>query len=357
MIYYAHVNEDNFVENLCLHAGSYMNLFSIAGSGERTISLLDDTRLKHVFVVDVNKEALHLTALKIKALQYLSIEEYLFFIGGKEDPQRNRLKTFKNLAPLLSHSCRTYWENNIAEIKRGLLKTGHFETFLDKIRPLLRIWLGSSFYNQFREPEGKLGRITKWRWKFLKYLFSQRWTYVLFGLRDPAFTGPSATLAVIPHAIDRTLAEGRFHQSFMNHLVFLGNLSEMSREDMPLSLNPDFLLKVKKRLNNLEIHFIHDDLLNALKQTDNKFFHNAFFSLSDILSFEAYEYIRQVLQIIQTKSTGFAKALLRTFLRNQLDRNTLDRYLEPYGKITDLSNLERTGMYQVFDINIENESS
>lgn len=350
MLYYSHINEDNLVEHQCLHEGLYESLFCIAGSAERLIALLDKPTLKNVFVIDLNSDALYLSELKIKALQFFSVEEYLKFGGVQDVPAYERLKMFDRIAPNLSDDCLHFWRENQAAIKAGILHTGHFERFLKKIRPLLMLWLGKSFYRQFKESQPELPRFTALKWQILTYLFSRREAYLLWGLRDPAFTGPGSSLAVIPSAINHTITEKRFHTSFMNHLIFHGDLKSMKKEELPLSISAEFLLKVKENLPRLKLHYIHGNMLDALKSIEKRHFTNAFFSLSDLLSFESYDYVEQILAWINTNCLSSCRIILRAFVRNRLNKEAIKKYLSIYGSVTDLSEFERTRMYQVFKI-------
>ena len=112
MIFYSHVNEDNFVERKILNSESYKDLFCIAGSGERLIALLDNPHLKRVHIIDNNKEALHLTELKLAALQTFSVDIYLDFIGVT-DGKSNRIELFKKIKKELRVDCASFWQDNL----------------------------------------------------------------------------------------------------------------------------------------------------------------------------------------------------------------------------------------------------
>ena len=81
MLYYSHVNEDNNIEREIVFHNKPSTIFCISGSGERLISLLDTPGLKKVVAIDFNPEAQFLLNLKLTAIQNLSVNSYLDFIG------------------------------------------------------------------------------------------------------------------------------------------------------------------------------------------------------------------------------------------------------------------------------------
>ena len=81
MIYYSHVNEDNLVEKNWMDQNFFQNLICIVGSGERVLGIMGHGSLEQIFAVDSNIESLYLLELTLKALEKLSVENYLEFIG------------------------------------------------------------------------------------------------------------------------------------------------------------------------------------------------------------------------------------------------------------------------------------
>lgn len=355
MIYYSHVNEDNLLEKNILKSDAYKNLFCVAGSGERLLALLGNSNLQNVFVVDANEEALFLTELKVKALQYLRVEEYLAFVGFASSSQKTRFATFQQFSNRLSPACRKFWEENASYLEEGILQIGHFERFLKTVRPILKAWLGKSFYQLFQQSKASLKGFPTLRWEILKCFFAQTFTYRLFGNKDVAFVGKKAALECIPQGIEKTIEENCFDKSFMNHLIFHGDLSNMRNADLPLSLNEAYLKKVKLQLQKVKLQYIHNDLLKVLKQMDSLFFDHAFFSLSDLLSFVDVNYLVALLKEIKNKGNTKNRVILRAFARNRLDEYLIQDYLQDFGSLKDLSPMERTRIYQVFDLKISHE--
>lgn len=211
MIFYSHVNEDNIVEKYCMNQTSFQNLVCISGSGERVLALMDHSSLNQLFVIDSNIEALHLMELKLKALEKLSLKNYLEFIGI--NPSKNRVPTFEFLKSELSNASHIFWENRVSSIKKGVVHIGHFEQFLARFRPFFKVFLGKSFYRCFEKDFTEIDDFPHWRWQLLKRIYAQDWAFKLGGSKDIAFISDDANQALIPNgllisdAIQNTLSE------------------------------------------------------------------------------------------------------------------------------------------------------
>ena len=83
MIYYSHINEDNWVEKQLMDQGHFERLVTVCGSGERVISLLSHPHLSKVDVVDINIKALFLLELKIQLLIQYPPELIPLLLAGK----------------------------------------------------------------------------------------------------------------------------------------------------------------------------------------------------------------------------------------------------------------------------------
>ena len=71
----------------------------------------------------------------------------------------------------------------------------------------------------------------------------------------------------------------------------------MKEKDLPPSLQKNVLHSVKQRLINgsIKIQYHHTDLLSFIKTEKDKLQQPAFYSVSDVLSFENNEYMQDVL--------------------------------------------------------------
>lgn len=349
MLYYSHVNEDNRVEKNLLLATGCTTIVAVAGSGERVIALLDDDRCTHVHVVDVNEEALFLLQLKLAALEELSIEDYLGFCGYAGSTKLNRMAWYNKLTNKLTLPCKMYWDSNITIVKNGIAGAGHFEKFLQRIRPVINNFLGKGFQAAFTGNPVSSIKFPQTRWKLLSYFFSRRWVYKLLGNKDAAFTSKDAAISHIPSALNEIIYKGEAGSCFMAHLIFKGSLQEMNEADLPPSLQKNVLQKIKERLNasTITIHYHHTDILDYSQKIQASSGKPVFYSVSDILSFETNDYMRQL--ISKTALPGNT-IIWRTFLRNRNNGNANTWFSDNGFTVEEQSNKESTRMYQVFSV-------
>lgn len=354
MIYYSNINEDNFVERRLLNAGSFQDLFCIAGSGERLISLLDHPSINRVYVIDHNEEAIFLIQLKLMALKKLPIKTYLVFVGANLG-QINRIELFEKFKEDLSLSCRNYWEDRLEFIDKGVLNSGHFERFLSRIRPLLRRYLGKDFYGCFKKPLSSNDHFPFKKWAVIRYIFSKRWAYLISGNKDLSFIAKDADQCRIPDALHQTITENKVSQNCLFHLVFQGDFDEMSKDFLPPSMDTKVLEKVKMKMKekDFEIYFHQEDVLEFFQRFEFDQTARCFFSLSDILSFHKLDYIKKLLIPIKHKTSNDALIVLRAFLRNRMEIGQLNELETEFGHVIDLTEQEQTGMYQVIGLEIK----
>lgn len=350
MLYYSHVNEDSCIERQLLQQENYPTVIAIAGSGERVLALLDNPHIKKMIVVDSNIEALFLLQLKLAVLTKYSTDDYLKFIGHDKVKNDIRFTYFESIKNELTSGCRLFWEKNKSVIEKGILSAGHFECFLNRVRPILNFFLGEKFYLIFKNKNSHSKHFPKMKWKLIAYFFSQKWVYRLFGNKDLAFISTDARNKNIPEAITKIISEGKANSNFMMHLIFKGSLKEMNEEQLPFSLQKKVINTIRERIANkeIEIEYWHDDLLTLIKNNTRKLELPIFYSVSDILSFESFEYLDELIE----NCTKDKKSIIvfRSFLRNQLTKTELIMLSKKNGKMKRHDDWESTKMYQVFSV-------
>ncbi len=353
MIYYSHVNEDNKVEESFMNSATFENLVGISGSGERVIALMAHPYLKKVAAVDTNVEALFLLELKLIALEYLSIEKYLEFIGYSKSS--SRWEIFVLIKKELSAPCKEYWEKQPNAIKNGILFCGHFEKFLERNRPLFKLFLGKNFYKCFEKPIQDISSFPTWRWYLVKSIFSQRWAFRLTGNKDIAFVSSDAECQHIPKGLQKVMDENLVSQSFMFHLVFKGHLNEMNPEALPPSLKIENLKKIKQALqeNRIEVSYHENDITMYLQKYSRSIEGHTFYSLSDILSFYSFSNLESLLNTISKNENEKHWGVVRAFVRNRLGEKELSQLRKRLGELIESTHLERTKMYQTFNFKIK----
>ncbi|MFZ9388384.1 MAG: DUF3419 family protein [Chitinophagaceae bacterium] len=349
MLYYSHVNEDSRAERELLKATSNNTIVAVAGSGERVIALLDEENCRHIHVVDVNEDSLFLLELKLTALKTLSIDEYFQFCGFSPSGKQRRTEWYKSFSDKISIPCRSYWNRNMAVIEAGIVYAGHFEKFLDRIRPLMNFFLGKGFKVAFKGNPVTSKEFPRTRWNLLCFLFSRRWVYKLWGNKDAAFISEDSAIREIPSALNEIIYHGEAGACFMTHLIFKRSLREMHEADLPPSLQKSILGRIKERLNGsaITIQYHHTDILDFSMKMESSIKKPAFYSISDILSFESNDYLRQLLHV--SARTGNT-IVWRTFLRNRNNGITNNSLINSHRIIKEHTDIESTRMYQVFSV-------
>lgn len=107
------------------------DVLSIASGGDNSFALLLSNP-RSVTVVDRNPAQLHLAELKMRAMEHLSYDEFLGFIGVRSSPDRKR--AYAALRPFLTKAAREFWDGHRAIIRDGLLFAGKYERFFRLIR-------------------------------------------------------------------------------------------------------------------------------------------------------------------------------------------------------------------------------
>lgn len=326
-------------------------VYVVAGSGERVIALLDHPSLETVHLIDNNWHALYLCELKLVALQHLSVDDYLAFIGF-DTAQKDRAASFHGFKHKLSEPCRVYWEAQMTTLTQGILYCGHFERFLKAANPFIRLFLGKRFFQCFTTPKSDWRNFPSFRWAIVKRSFSYKWTYRLFGMRDIAFVSADSARSAIPKALQKSMDEDKAKHSCLFHLVFKGHLKDMPEASLPPSFQKPVLSKIKALLEEgrLSLNYHCGDALSLIKAFPYDQDKARFFSLSDLLSFADMAYMTALLEHIATIPAGASRVVFRSFVRHRLNKDLVSELRLGFGNMVDLSAEERTHFYQVYQI-------
>jgi len=349
MIYYSHVNEDNRAEREIILQNNLENCVVVSGSGERAIGLLGH-HIKNCFALDVNLEAQYLLELKILAIRTFSSDEYFKFTGHFISDKNTRLKQFLQIQDGLTLDCKEFWLKHQSDIGKGLFNIGHFEKFMNRVRPLNRLFLGKKFLQSLEKPYSECKGFPNMRWKFILWLFGQRWVYLLMGNKDIAFIAPDGQTHLVSKGFDRVLKADIAHESFLHHLSFNGHLRAMKAEALPPSLQTQILGDIKAALNtDLSINYYTGDLKEEIAK-EQLYFDNCFYSVSDILSFVDFDYVINLLENIKKAGKSNVHLVLRSFLRGRIEAKQLEKIKEYVREVTDLSDRDYSGNYQLLHL-------
>lgn len=255
LIRYANCWEDADVLLRGLNPDPRSKILSIGSAGDNSFSLLT-TQPELVVAVDVNPIQLFLIELKRAAIQELSYEEVLQFLGFRLC--ENRLQLFDQIKQVLSEDCLNYWEQHRDQLSLGIITQGKFEGYFQLFVRRVLPWIhtqkrveallapkSASEQNVYYE-----SRWDTWRWRFLFKLFFSKTIMGRYG-RDPEF------LKEVEVSVGKTiytkagnhLRNPLAQRNFMLRYTLTASFGEL----LPHYLQPQYFPVVKANLDKLQL--------------------------------------------------------------------------------------------------------
>lgn len=133
--------EDERTEAAALYLTSMDSVISIASAGDMPLSLAA-MGARRVTAVDIDPAQIALTALKLAAVQTLSREEALGFLGYLPMEEAERHFLYATVRSALSARDLLFWDAARSEISKGAIWAGRFERFVTLLRRLVVPLLG-----------------------------------------------------------------------------------------------------------------------------------------------------------------------------------------------------------------------
>lgn len=323
---YSSVNEDWRTEQRGLAMRPSDRVLCVTGSGDRVLDLLAAAPVK-IVAIDMNQAQNHLLRLKIAALRELSFDDYSAFLGLTPASKRARRATFERLAPSLPPATAAYFKAHLPAVSRGLLYSGHWERYFQRIAALgqlLRPRLMETLFS-FDDIEAQRRFVdAHWdnlAWRLIFRAQYHRWlTPILFG--DPAFYA-HVTVPVGDFLYQRVFAALRrfvARENFMLSLTLQGRLPQF---DLPPYLTREGWELIRTRLDGIEV--VDAELLSYLERSDGARFDR--FSLSDVTSYIPSDHLSRLLRGIASHAERGARLVLRQFLARAPLPDEAARYL------------------------------
>ena len=255
IIRYANCWEDAAVLLRGLNPDPGSKILSIGSAGDNSFSLLI-TQPELVVAVDVNPIQLFLIELKRAAIQELSYEEVLQFLGFR--PCKDRLQFFDQIKQILSPDCLLYWEQHREQLNAGIITQGKFEGYFQLFVRRILPWIHTQ-----KRVEALLApksaaeqkayyekRWDTWRWRFLFKLFFSKTIMGRYG-RDPEF------LKEVEVSVGKTiytkagnhLRNPLAQRNFMLRYTLTASFGEL----LPHYLQPEHFPIVKANLDKLQL--------------------------------------------------------------------------------------------------------
>jgi S-adenosylmethionine-diacylglycerol 3-amino-3-carboxypropyl transferase len=334
---YSFGNEDWKTERKALRLKPTDRVICITGSGDRPLHLLLD-RCKEVVAIDANKLQNHLLKLKCAALEELSYNQYMAFLGATRGIDRNACLT--RIAKKLDSEARQYWLDNMKNIKKGIIYQGAIESLLRLVSYGFRLFRRKKIQRLFEFDNIKDQQefirqqwdVFLWRKAFdialhpwiARFLINDLSTYEH---TDPSISGGSYFYNRMNACLNHTLAKEKFFMS----LVLRGSVNA---EAFPPYLTEQGSQIIKENLDSLSIHT--GDLIEYLEHSPENSIDA--FSVSDVASYLPPDGFKRLISAVYRTAKPGARFSMRQFLsshtiydslRNKFIRNsTLEKKLE-----------------------------
>lgn len=322
-------------------------ILSIGSAGDNSFSMLvRDPGL--VVAIDVNSIQLNLIELKKIAIECLSYDELLEFLGFRES--EDRLRYFNTFKKELNSNALKYWEDNTGQISKGIVNHGKFEhyfqIFSSKILPLIHSQKRVEELLREKGVEEQIMFYNKtWnnlRWRWLFKIFFSRYVMGKYG-RDPEFLKEvkGKVSAFIFSKAEAHLKSTHAQSNPMLRYNLTGSFGNM----LPHYLQPENYSLIKPRLNRIKIKqgFAED----AIKEY-GKFSH---MNLSNIFEYMNPDLFRKTAEpLIHALETDGRLAYWNLMVPRQISRY-FPQKLQPLQELSEtLSSVDQGFFYSRFII-------
>ena len=340
-------NEDTSVEIALVKQYKPQSIFSVCGSGGRSIPLCGDAL--NVSLSDLSKEQLLLAELREATYKQLGHEDFLSFWGYFPFSDNNlcesRKNTFKKLD--LSIDVRNYFQEVFTEINfNSLLYLGKWERTFSILAKIIRTILGKDF-----------GRILLFddlvaQNNYYKNEFPhKRWNAIIFLLGNKALFNallykgdfiekntPESHFAHYDNAFKRLFTQDVAQKSFFLHLVLHGKINSLSGVPIEASLETHKRVAASKS----KISYLNEDLVTHLSSGQNSY---DFLSLSDVPSYFKGELEHNFMQSIRPSLKPGAIVVNRYYLRKA--NCNLEGFVDISKEHNELIASEKVQMYDI----------
>jgi S-adenosylmethionine-diacylglycerol 3-amino-3-carboxypropyl transferase len=313
---YTLANEDTSME-LAMLEENPGHILSVAGSGGRVLPLLAK-KPKQVTCVDVSREQLYLTELRIESARALSYEEFLAFWGyppRSAEPEERR-ELFSKIR--LSKDAATFL-NGLFEAQewKSILYLGKWErTFatLSKVNQRITGLSGRRLFECLtlsEQLEYLKTRFPKKAWSTVVFLLGNAGIFnaLLYKGHFPKKNLEESFYSFYAKTFERLFNQAPARESYFLQLLFFGKV--IFAEGCPIEADAAVFKKVKDGLSQAEIRYQNGDLLEQAKGVDTPI---NFFSFSDVPSYFTGETERNFMQQISPKLAPGALVVIRNYL-------------------------------------------
>ncbi len=355
-INYSLGNEDTSLEyELCRQHKPKVTV-AIAGSGGRSLPLLAFSQ--KLFAIDVSKEQLALTELRVHSYQSLDYYSFLKFWGyppfGEYDYSNYR-RVILNELPL-THQTRSYFRELFGPINyASILYSGKWERTFQILSKGLRLLLGRDYGDilSFHTLEDQKAyyehEFPMPQWKAVLFLLGNKSVFnaLLYKGDFVKKSLPESYFQFYFDAFDRLFKQQLARRSFFVNLCFFGKINH--EDGNPLEVQLTTFNEMKPRLQNLDqdLFYINQDILGGLSTVNQQLGPSEvdFLSISDVPSYFSGDLGKSYLNKIRPSMRTGGLISVRYYL------NVLEPILDGFEDVTDryrdLISRECVQMYRI----------
>lgn len=310
-------NEDTSLE-LSILPEKTKHILTIAGSGSRVLPLLAKNP-GLVTCVDLVKEQLYLTELRIESARALEHKEFLAFWGypPTQCTPEIRRKFFERIN--LSRQSKNFW-TVVFKSNRwdSVLYLGRWEKTFDKLSRINRRMTGKKGSQLFditsseEHLEYLKSKFPHKTWSMLVRILGNAAVFnaLLYRGKFPVKNIPGSMHNFYMKAFDRLFKQGPTRNNLLLQLLFFGEIRFSGGN--PIECDPRVFAKAKRGLANTKIIYVHGDLIEAARKAETPI---GFVSFSDVPSYFGGEVEKTFLQDIRGSLAPDAMIVIRNYLR------------------------------------------
>ncbi len=341
-------NEDTSVEIEMIKTLRPENIFSICGSGGRSLPLMHKDA-SVITLSDLSKEQLQLAELRHATYKTLTHEQFLLFWGyfpyAENNYSTQRKELFSKIT--LTPETREFFSNVFSEIDYGsLLYLGKWERTFAVFAKVNRILLGLDFDRIMRfdnleeQKEYYQTKFPMKRWKALIQILGNKAMFNAL-LYKGDFITKNSKLTHFEYyfqAFERLFTRDLAQKSFFLNLCFYGRIKSLA--GVPVEANAESFKRVNE--SQTAVEYKQEDFVTFLSKGTHQY---DFLSLSDVPSYFQGDLERDFMQKIRPGLLSGAIIVTRYYLRKS-DCN-LEGFVDVSETYKKLIEMEKVQMYDI----------
>jgi S-adenosylmethionine-diacylglycerol 3-amino-3-carboxypropyl transferase len=311
-------NEDTTVEIELVKHFQSTKIFSICGSGGRSLPLLND-QVSLLTLSDLSIQQLYLAELRWATYTQLSFNEFTQFWGyypsNEQDNCSLRKKLFVSIN--VGQECKEFFLHVFEEISfKSPLYLGKWERTFKILSNINKVLLGNDFdrimhfdnlSDQIKYYQNEFPLL---RWRMVIFLLGNKSLFNAL-LYKGDFIEKNSPLSHFDYyfqAYERLFTNDLASKSFFLNLCFYGRINSLN--GVPVEAKSETFEHIKK--SKAIVNYLNEDFVSCLAKGETQY---DFLSLSDVPSYFKGDLERDFLQIIRPSLMIDAVVIVRYYLR------------------------------------------